>query len=313
MVKEKEKPETIEVCPGCGSRHIVRDYDRAELVCKDCGLVLDDNFIDQGAEWRAFDSEQNDKGARTGSARTFTLPDKGLTTEISRKNRDSYGKPIPTRNRSQIYRLRKWQNRIRVSNGAESSVSIALPELERLTSAMGLPRNVRETATLIYRKAAEKNLIRGRTVKGVVAASVYAACRQCAVPRTLDEVSDFSKIKNKEIGRTYWFMTRELKLMLQPTNPQDYIQRFCYKLSLSSNIENKATEIVDQMADMKFQINMNPKNVAASAIYLAAYYNGERRTIQEINNVTKTAANSIKEFTKYFDDNLSQFFPWANE
>ena len=136
MVKEKEKQETIEVCPECGSRHIVRDYERAELVCQDCGLVLDDNFIDQGAEWRAFDSEQSDKRARTGSAMTFTIHDKGLSTEISWKNKDSYGKSIPTRNRAQMYRLRKWQKRVRVSNATERNLAAALSELERLSSAM---------------------------------------------------------------------------------------------------------------------------------------------------------------------------------
>ena len=230
MVREKEKQETIEVCPECGSRHIVRDYERAELVCEDCGLVLDDNFIDQGAEWRAFDSEQSDKRARTGSAMTFTIHDKGLSTEISWKNKDSYGKSIPTRNRAQMYRLRKWQKRVRVSNATERNLAAALSELERLSSAMGLPRNVRETAALIYRKAVQKNLIRGRSIEGVVASSVYAACRQCGVPRTLDEVSDYSRIKRKEIGRTYRFMTRELKLKLLPTKPQDYIQRFCSEL-----------------------------------------------------------------------------------
>ena len=153
MVKAKEGAEEIEVCPECGSHHLVRDYERGELLCEDCGLVLDDQFIDQGPEWRAFDVEQGEKRARTGAPMTYTIHDKGLSTEISWKNKDSYGKSIPTRNRAQLYRLRKWQRRIRVSNATERNLAFALSELERMASAMGLPRNVRETAAMIYRKA----------------------------------------------------------------------------------------------------------------------------------------------------------------
>jgi transcription initiation factor TFIIB len=304
MVREKEKQETIEVCPECGSRHIVRDYERAELVCEDCGLVLDDNFIDQGAEWRAFDSEQSDKRARTGSAMTFTIHDKGLSTEISWKNKDSYGKSIPTRNRAQMYRLRKWQKRVRVSNATERNLAAALSELERLSSAMGLPRNVRETAALIYRKAVQKNLIRGRSIEGVVASSVYAACRQCGVPRTLDEVSDFSRIKRKEIGRTYRFMTRELKLKLLPTKPQDYIQRFCSELKLSGNTQNKAIEILKDATDKELTSGRGPTGVAAAPIYIASILTNERRTQREVADVAGVTEVTIRNRYKELNEKL---------
>ena len=249
MPKVREGTEEIEVCPECGSHHLVRDYERGELLCEDCGLVLDDQFIDQGPEWRAFDVEQGEKRARTGAPMTYTIHDKGLSTEISWKNKDSYGKSIPTRNRAQLYRLRKWQRRIRVSNATERNLAFALSELDRMASAMGLPRNVRETAAMIYRKAVNKNLIRGRSIEGVVAASLYAACRQCGVPRTLDEVANSSRVGRKEIGRTYRFMTRELKLKLMPTKPQDYVQRFCSELKLSGEVQSKAAEILKDASE----------------------------------------------------------------
>ena len=94
----KEGADEIERCPECNSGHLVRDYERGELICEECGLVIDDQFIDQGPEWRAFDVEQGEKRARTGAPMTYTIHDKGLSTEISWKNKDSYGKSIPTRN-----------------------------------------------------------------------------------------------------------------------------------------------------------------------------------------------------------------------
>jgi len=192
--KDKQKIEETVKCPECGSTHLSRDYSRAELVCRDCGLVIDQDLIDHGPEWRAFDSEQREKRARTGAPMTYTIHDKGLSTMIGWTNRDSYGKSIPTRNRAQLYRMRKWQRRIRISDATERNLAIALSNLDRMSSGMGLPRTVRETAAMIYRKAALKNLIRGRSIEGVSAAALYAACRQCLVPRTLDEISSIARI-----------------------------------------------------------------------------------------------------------------------
>jgi len=298
----KIKVDEVTRCPECDSVHIVRDYDRGELVCESCGLVLDEQFIDQGPEWRAFDTEQGEKRARTGAPMTYTIHDKGLSTEIGWKNKDSYGKSIPTRNRAQLYRLRKWQRRIRVSNATERNLAFALSELDRMASGMGLPRNVRETAAMIYRKAVNKNLIRGRSIEGVVAASLYAACRQCNVPRTLDEIAAASRVGRKEIGRTYRFMTRELQLKLMPTSPQDYISRFCSELKLSGEVQSKSIEIIKNANDKELTSGRGPTGVAAAAIYIASILCNERRTQREVADIAGvtevTIRNRYKELTE---------------
>src|SRR2546428_518459 len=116
--KKIEEAEEVTRCPECNSGHLSFDYERGELICEECGLVLTDQMIDQGPEWRAFDVEQGEKRARTGAPMTYTIHDKGPSTTIGGKNKDSYGKSIPTPNRAQLYRLREWQRRVRVSNAA---------------------------------------------------------------------------------------------------------------------------------------------------------------------------------------------------
>ncbi|TLZ65477.1 MAG: transcription initiation factor IIB [Methanobacteriota archaeon] len=300
--KKIEEAEEVTRCPECNSGHLSFDYERGELICEECGLVLDDQMIDEGPEWRAFDVEQGEKRARTGAPMTYTIHDKGLSTTIGWKNKDSYGKSIPTRNRAQLYRLRKWQRRIRVSNATERNLAFALSELDRMASGMGLPRNVRETAAMIYRKAVNKNLIRGRSIEGVVAGSLYAACRQCNVPRTLDEIANSSRVGRKEIGRTYRFMTRELKLKLMPTHPQDYVQRFCSELKLSGEVQSKAIEVLKEAADRELTSGRGPTGVAAAAIYIASILCNERRTqreVAEVAGVTEvTIRNRYKELTE---------------
>lgn len=303
--KELVIKDEIVRCPECGSTHLTRDYERGELICEDCGFVIEDNFIDQGPEWRAFDMEQGEKRARTGAPMTMTLHDKGLSTEIGWKNKDSYGKNIPTRNRSQLYRLRKWQRRIRVSNATERNLAFALTELDRMASALGLPRNVRETAAVIYRKAVEKNLIRGRSIQGVVAASLYGACRQVGVPRTLDEIANVANVGRKEIGRTYRFMTRQLQLRLMPTKPDDYIARFCSELGLSGEVQAKAYELLQMAAEKELTSGRGPTGVAAAAIYIASILTNNRRTqreVAEVAGVTEvTIRNRYKELTERLD------------
>ncbi|HIP63520.1 MAG TPA: transcription initiation factor IIB, partial [Archaeoglobus profundus] len=101
--KEVEKEEALEVCPECGSIRVIRDYKRGELVCQDCGYVIEDRYIDAGPEWRAFDSEQKEKRSRVGAPVTYTIHDKGLSTIIDWSNKDFYGKSISIRNRAQLF------------------------------------------------------------------------------------------------------------------------------------------------------------------------------------------------------------------
>src|SRR2546421_4401883 len=139
---------------------------------------------------------------------------------------------------------------------------------------------------MVYRKPVNKNLIRGRSLEGVVAAALYAACRQCNVPRTLDEIANSSRVGRKEIGRTYRFMTRELKLKLMPTKPQDYVSRFCSELKLSGEVQSRAVEILKDAQDKELTSGRGPTGVAAAAIYISSILSNERRTQREMEHVT---------------------------
>ncbi len=291
-------------CPECGSNHFGRDYSRAEVVCHDCGFVIDEDIIDQGPEWRAFDNEQRQKRSRTGAPMTYTMHDKGLSTSIGWTNRDAYGKSIPTRNRAQLFRLRKWQRRIRISNATERNLTIALSGLDRLASVMSLPRSVRETAAMIYRKAALKNLIRGRSIEGVTAASLYAACRQCNVPRTLNEISEVVHMPRKEIGRNYRYISRELNLRLLPTTPKDYISRFCSELNLTQEVKEKTMDILREAADQELTSGRGPTGLAAASLYIATVLCNNRRTQREVAGVAGVTEVTIRNRYKELADKL---------
>ena len=293
------------VCPECGS-NLQTDSARGEVTCTRCGLVIDENIMDMGPEWRAFDHEQRDKRTRVGAPVNKAIHDGGLPTVIDWRNQDSKGKNIPEKNRAQMYRLRIWQRRIRVSGAGERNLAYALSEIDRKSSSLSIQRNVREDASVIYRGAVKKKLIRGRSIDGVVAASLYAACRRCKVPRTLEEISNATNVSKKEIGRTYRFLARKLNIKLAPTSPADYVSRFASNIGLSGEAQAKAIEIIENASKKGLTSGRGPTGVAAAALYIASVLLSERKTqrdIAEVAGVTEvTIRNRYKELSEQLDD-----------
>lgn len=294
----------VTTCIECKSSKLIKDYERAEIICMNCGLVQHERLVDDGPEWRAFDMEQMDKRARVGAPTTYTIHDKGLSTMIDWRNKDIFGNNLTPRKRAQIYRLRKWQRRIRVSDAKERNLAVALSELDRMSSHLSLPRNVREVAAMLYRRAVERRLIRGRSIEGVCAAALYASCRQCRIPRTLEEIAGFAKVTKKEIGRSYRYIARKLNISIPPTDPIDYISRFISDLQLSGIVQKKSVEILRTAVNTGLTSGRGPMGLAAASIYIASLLLNERRTQREIAETAKVTEVTVRNRYKELVDKL---------
>ncbi|OIO25456.1 transcription initiation factor IIB [Candidatus Micrarchaeota archaeon CG1_02_55_22] len=296
-------------CPECHSKNIKRDKERGEVTCKACGLVLEEDMIEEGPEWRAFDAEQRATRARTGAPLKYMSPNKGLVTEIDQYNRDVRGGKIVPAQQAQLYRMRKWHKRASISNSIERNLAIALTELNRVASHLGLPESIRESSALLYRKCVEKGLIRGRQIESVVSAVIYAICRMYGIPRTLDEISVVAEIPKKEIGRTYRLITQELQLKVPLTNPRFYISRFITALKLSGETQEKSIELLDKAIEKGLISGRGPMGVAAASVYIASVLTGERRTQKEVADVAGvtevTIRNRYRELKKALDLNVT--------
>jgi transcription initiation factor TFIIB len=284
----------VQRCPECGSVRLARDYESAEIVCMDCGYVIDMKIADQGPEWRAFDNEQRDKRSRVGAPVTFTIHDKGLFTMIDWHDRDVFGKKFDAGQKAQIYRLRKWQRRIRVSDAMERNLAFALSEIAKIINNLSLPKSIFETSSVIYRKAVKERLIRGRSIQGISAASVYIACRQCNLPRTLDEIAAAANISKREIGRSYRFLVKELDLSIPPLKASHYISKFSNQLVMQGKVEEIANKILKVASDLKLTSGRGPTGIAAAASYVASVIVGEKRTQREIAETAKVTEVTIR-------------------
>ncbi len=296
------------VCPVCGSTGFIYDPRRGEIVCAKCGYVLEENVVDEGPEWRAFDPDQRAKRARTGAPMTLMIHDKGLSTDIDWRDKDIHGNQISGMYRSKLRRLRMWQRRMRINDAAERNLAFALSELDRMAAQMRLPRRVKEAAAALYRKAVMKKLIRGRSIEGMVSAALYAACRMEGIPRTLDEIAAVSKVSKKEIGRSYRFMARGLNLNLRPTSPIEYVDRFGDALNVSARTKKRAKEILKEAIERGITSGKGPTGLAAAALYVASLLEGEKKTqreVAEVAHVTEvTVRNRYKELVEKLGINV---------
>jgi len=288
--EENQQDEQV-TCPECNGDVI---QDGQETVCNMCGLVVDTDEVDRGPEWRAFDAQEKNEKSRVGAPTTNTMHDKGLSTNIDWRDKDAYGNSLDSRQREKMQRLRKWNERFRTRDSKERNLKQALGEIDRMASAVGLPDNVRETASVIYRRALDEDLLPGRSIEGVATSAVYAAARQAGVPRSLDEIGDVSRVEKNEVARTYRYVVRELGLQVAPADPESYVPRFASGLELSDEAEHRARSLLKTAKEKGVHSGKSPVGLAAAAVYAASLLTNEKTTQAAVSEVADISEVTIR-------------------
>ncbi|NNM02047.1 MAG: transcription initiation factor IIB, partial [Nitrosopumilus sp.] len=236
--------------------------------------------------------------ARTGAPSSLLMHDMGLSTVINPLNKDASGKPLSTSMKSTIERLRTWDNRSQVHEPVDRNLRQALGELTRLKDKIAISANVLEKAAYIYRKALEKKLVRGRSISAMIAASLYAACRDTATPRTLKDVADAANVKRKDIARCYRLLHYELELKMPVVDSVQCIARISSKLDITEKTKRYAIKVLKEAQAREESAGKDPMGLAASALYLSCVHNGAsvtQRDIAEAAGVTEvTIRNRYK-------------------
>ncbi|WP_256946997.1 transcription initiation factor IIB, partial [Halobacterium hubeiense] len=196
--------------------------------------------------------------------------------------------------RQKMQRLRKWNERFRTRNSKERNLKQALGEIERMASALGLPKEVRETASVIYRRALSEDLLPGRSIEGVATSALYAAARQMQTPRSIDEVANVSRIDAMEFKRTYRYIVRELGLEVAPADPASYVPRFASELDLPDEVERRARELLDNAKEDGVTSGKSPVGLAAAAIYASSLLTNHKVTQSEVSDVTDVSEVTIR-------------------
>jgi transcription initiation factor TFIIB len=289
----------IKRCPECGSVDLTYDDQRGEIICNECGLIVEEKMVDTGQDVGG-QFDKSDKKGRGGAPMSLQKFDKGLTTNVGEIS-DIY--KLEAGQTRKFLRLKKWQER--VSTSIERNLRLAMAELRRVASFLTLPSVVRDEASHVYNFVLQRGLVRGRSMESVIAACIYAACRSYNIPRTLDEIASASDVERKEIGRTYRFIVRKLKIKVTPSSPKDYVSRFSSILHLSPKAQNHALKILRKADVSELTSGRGPAGVAAAALYVAALINDEKKTQREVADVAGitevTIRNRYKELIERLD------------
>ncbi|MEM0023781.1 MAG: transcription initiation factor IIB [Thermofilaceae archaeon] len=293
--------EEVKSCPQCGSERLIYDPMRGEIICALCGYVVSEKEIDKGPEWRAFDGEEREKRSRVGAPILRYTPD-ALATEIDWRSKDAAGRELGLRKKVEMFRLRRWHMRAQAQSSLERNLIQAQQELERLGAQLGLPKRILDRASEVYRRALETGLVRGRSIESVVAAAIYAACRELKIPRTLDEISRYTRAGRKEVARCYRLLLRETSIRVPLPNPIDFAPRIGNMLRVSAATVRDAIDILRQAQQIGITAGKDPAGLAAAAIYIAALRRGEVRTQKEVARAAQvtevTVRNRYKELVR---------------
>ncbi|MFX1258996.1 MAG: transcription initiation factor IIB family protein [Promethearchaeota archaeon] len=276
-------------CPECGGKTI-SIQEKGEIVCCQCGLVISERILDiSHSGKRAFTKQEKEKRERTGSPISILLPDMGLSTIIDRSNIKN----------PDLKRAAKWNSRM---TWDKRNMLIATTELKRIGSNLNLPEHIKKSAIRLYKEAFKRKLLRGRSINGMVAASLYFACREKKIPRTLQEILDETSVSAKNVRRCYRTLIRELNLKVPSTDPISLIPRFIAELGLDTEVEKTTIKIL-QTFNLKFSTSgKDPKGLCAGSLYLVCKLKEKKISQKEIASlvgVTEVTLRSrYKDLTK---------------
>jgi len=251
-----------------------------ELVCGSCGLVITDELLDRRPERRAYTLEEKEDRQRTGRPTDYAIFDKGLSTTIT-IDRDTFGRALSPRTKQKMWRLRRWHIRAQMHDKGRNLMQ-AMDELQRLADKLNISQSVKETAAIIYRKALDLDLVRGRSIQAMIAASLYASCRLTGTPKSLDEVSEVSLRDKKEISRCYRLIIRELGMSMPIHDPMGYLPIIADRANISGGTLGLAAKILKEAKKARIVMGKDPRGLAAAILYIACKLRNEKITQKQI-------------------------------
>jgi len=256
----------------CKTYPIITDAERGEIFCGGCGLVLLQKLEDDN-ESHGYTQQEFMTQTRTGSGTSLTMHDKGLSTVIG-KNVDSTGHAISYKTKQTFSRLRIWDQRSK--SRLVSSLSKALTQLNAMKAKLAIPDSIVEDAAYIYRKAVSARLTRGRTMTSLISASLYAACRENNIPRTLDDIAKAGNVERRILSRDFRTLIKRLGLNLNQYDIDSFIVKIANNLGLREKTKRDAINILQKAKDIEITAGKNPVAQAAAALYIACIMNGEK-------------------------------------
>ena len=273
---------------------MVIDGSGSELYCSACGLVVKESIVNSGPEWSSFSSDEKGDQSRAGMPSSIAISDMGLSTMIGGLNKDASGRSLSGSMKTTVDRMRTWDRRSQANESADRNMRQAFNELRRFSDKLSVSEAVTEKAAYFYRKAMERKLVRGRSITSMMAASLYAACRDAQVPRTLKDVAKVSNVKTKVIAKAYRVLHREMDLKMPVAEAARCVSGIASRAKMSETVQRRAREILLKAKLTGISDGKGPMGLAAAALYVACTLEGEQKTQKDISEAAGVTEVTIR-------------------
>lgn len=281
----------------CKNFNPITDLSTGEITCANCGSVVLEKSVDIGPEQTGFSQDDYKSISRVGRKLSLKLSDMGLSTVIEKSNKDSTGKNLSSENVKIFHRLRIWDRNSKYKQEYQS-FNKAFTLLDALKSKLGLPDVAVEKSAYLFRKAAAKKILSGRSTIGILCAAVYLACRLTNTPRTIQDVAWAGNVKRKNLQRVYRFLMKELDFNPESYNPVDFVERISKAIGVGNKTRRDALRFMKVVQETGISTSKNPMAMAASVVHLAVVKNKEKISQARIAEVSGISSVTIRDRTK---------------
>ncbi|KAF9963586.1 transcription initiation factor IIB [Modicella reniformis] len=292
------------ICRDCNINppNIVEVHRTGDLVCRDCGLVLEDRIVDMRSEWRTFADDDGDDPSRVGAAANPLLSGPQLDTVIS--NMSGTTKLAKD--------LSRMHSKVTIDRDTHKLLDV-YKDISAMCDAIGLTKVIADTAKQLFKHIHDERLLRGRLDQAVMTACIYIACRQQKVPRSIKEILALTQVPKKEFTKCFKVIRALQEAKSMPMTAEDPMPRFCCSLQLNMEVEKLATSLVFKAKELHTMFGKTPPTIAATCIFMASNLCNDPRTLKRISlecgitemTIRRAYKHLYQERDKLLDESLS--------
>ncbi|WP_148686076.1 transcription initiation factor IIB [Candidatus Nitrosocosmicus hydrocola] len=264
---------------------IIYDYEKGEKLCKLCGVIVQDKIYDAelNTEFYKYRSDTN-----TVLPHSIILNDKGMSTSIADYDATSSKRFSNRKEHNKI----EFLNKIVSCSNKKRNLKIVIDLLNRIKDKLSLTSVCIEESLLHYKKALEKGLIKGRSIKEMIVACVYLVCKKVNIPRTLSEISQIVEADEIFAARCYRLLMRELKITHVQFKPTIFIRKIADEANINERTARESIDLLLAIQNENVFSGKNSLSIAAAILYITC-----RKHRQKISQAKIAAAANINIMT----------------
>jgi transcription initiation factor TFIIB len=268
------------------------------MVCSKCSVMQP--TLDNSAEWRFYGEDGGKENpARCGMPSSDLLPVASLGCIVLGGGRSSL-------EMRKIRQHTQWQS----MPYGEKTLYDAFQHITAMATVAGINKMIIDQACHYHKTISENKTFRGSNRDGIIAASIYIACRKEGCPRTAKEIAQMFNLDATSATKgckNAMTIINELDqdVRYSVTTAHSFIDRYCSKLGIDAEMTRVANFISLQLEKQNLMNENTPHAVASGIVYFVASEFGldvDKAQIRKVSDISDvTIVNCYEKICAYRD------------